>query len=275
MEKAREITPTPGPGTTVGAAFDTNRPPHVRIRATTSSGKEISLILDTGSAVNLISENSCKAWGIKLENLKPGEGHLFDIQGQLIPVVGKAEMNINIESRGINTSVTVIVISVSSLKHLIIGWKSLQAWGIFQLQQQVGSDKSPAVTTSTVESYKSEPDANKKCQDVCVDGEVGNQGSGGKQDSIQKEGTQGKNVSLAYNDTIHPSDLQGIFQFIDRAVMPRAVQQPSYKKGYIFYAPHSRDHIERLKAYISSLASQEAHNIYQHPVKRHMEMSIR
>ena len=121
-KKLGKTPPTPGPGNLVGAAFDTNKPPHVRIRATASSGEEISLVPDTGSSTNLISEHSCKAWGLELEDLRPGEGHLFDIQGNLLPVVGRAKMSFNLKTRNIKASVVLSVIKAPSLEHLIIGW---------------------------------------------------------------------------------------------------------------------------------------------------------
>ena len=100
-------------------------------------------------------------------------------------------------------------------------------------------DPSPAVPPRIDEGYKGEPAETIKCQDVCEDKGAGNQGTGDRRDSNQHKGTQGKNVSMAYNDTILPSDLDEIFKFIDRVVIPRAAQQPLYDRGCRHYAPHS------------------------------------
>ena len=135
-QKLGKTPPKPGDDNTAGAAFATNRPPHVRIQATSNTGEEITLVPDTGSPANLISEHNCISLGLELEELESGEGHLFDIQGQLLPVIGKARMSCTLKSRNIRADVTMLVLRVPSLTHVIIGWKSLYEWGIFSIQPQ-------------------------------------------------------------------------------------------------------------------------------------------
>ena len=175
-------------------------------------------------------------------------------------------MRFNLKTRDIKASVVLSVIKAPSLKHLIIGWRSLQEWGIFRTQQQMGINQIPTRSPSSDECRKEH-------QDVCVGGETRKQEPRGNPDPNQTESNQGKNVSLAYNDIILPSDLPRIFEFIEGAAVPKAVPQPSYQKGHVLYAPHSRDHIEELKAYISSLASQETCLLYTSPSPRDMRRS--
>ena len=116
----------------MGAAFTRKRGPHIKIKALIpKSEKKIIIVPDSGSSVNLVSGTNCRDWGISVESLEPGEGHLFDIQGCLIPVLGRANIDIFLPSRGISASVSVRVVDVPSLEGLVVGWEALQSSYIF------------------------------------------------------------------------------------------------------------------------------------------------
>ena len=134
-KKLGKKPPAPTPGNSVGAAFTVHKGSHIRIRATIpQADQQIVIIPDSGSSVNLASGASCRSWGLCVESRRPGEAHLFDIQGFIIPIIGRASVDIFIPSRGVRTSVSFVVADVPDLEGLVVGCQALQAWGILQLQ---------------------------------------------------------------------------------------------------------------------------------------------
>ena len=64
-KKLGKKPPAPTPGNSVGAAFMAHTGPHIRIKATVlPTDQQIVIIPDSGSAVNLASEASCRSWGL-------------------------------------------------------------------------------------------------------------------------------------------------------------------------------------------------------------------
>ena len=85
------------PGGLVAVTTASHRGPHIRIKAIIPHlDKKIEIIPDSGASSNLASAASCQRWGICIEALEPNEAQLYDIQGSIIPLVGKASFDISL-----------------------------------------------------------------------------------------------------------------------------------------------------------------------------------
>ena len=110
--------------------------PTPRIRALqTNTDQTVSILPDSGATLNIACKASCLKWGLQIEQLAPGEASLTDVQGSSIPLLGKASINLSLPSRGLNTSLSLVVSDTLGLEDLIVGWQDLQRWGILQLQE--------------------------------------------------------------------------------------------------------------------------------------------
>ena len=85
--------------------------------------------------MNICCCASDEAWGLKIEELGPGEASLTDVQGGQIPLLGKATIPLTLPSRKLDTSVSLVVADTLGLEELIIGWMDLQRWGILKLEK--------------------------------------------------------------------------------------------------------------------------------------------
>ena len=110
--------------------------PTPRIRALqTDTNQTISILPDSGATLNIACKASCLKWGLHIEQLDPGEASLTDVQGSSIPLLGKASINLSLPSRGLDTSLSLVVSDTLGLKDLIVGWQDLQKWGVLQLPE--------------------------------------------------------------------------------------------------------------------------------------------
>ena len=72
--------------------------PTPRIQAQLDNNTTITILPDSGSCVNLVDENALNRWGLSYKQEDREAYHIYDVQGNRIPIIGTLEIRVKIEN---------------------------------------------------------------------------------------------------------------------------------------------------------------------------------